>query len=58
MAENFAVFDEATANDLLATMAAIKDGGLLDPKQDETKRGLDGRLNCSIAIILNAKTNM
>lgn len=43
MAKNFAVFDESTANDLLATMAAIKDGGLLDPKQDETKRGLDGR---------------
>lgn len=43
MAENLAVFDESTANDLLATMAAIKDGGLLDPKQDETKRGLDGR---------------
>jgi len=43
MAENFAVFDEATANDLLATMAAIKDGGLLDPQQDEIKRGLDGR---------------
>ena len=43
MAENFAVFDESTANDLLATMAAIKDGGLLAPKQDQTKRGLDGR---------------
>tara|TARA_R110000868_G_scaffold84519_10_gene238242 strand:- start:3738 stop:4493 length:756 start_codon:yes stop_codon:yes gene_type:complete len=43
MAENFAVFDESTANDLLATMSAIKNGGLLDPKQDETKRGLDGR---------------
>jgi hypothetical protein len=38
-----AIFDEATAKDVLATIAAIKDGGLLDTQQSETKRGLDGR---------------
>lgn len=44
MAQELVTFDEVTANDLLATIAAIKASGLLDPNlQGEYKQGQPGQ---------------
>lgn len=44
MAEQLAVFDEATAKDVLATLAALKASGLLGPNQSsELNQGLPGQ---------------
>ena len=43
MAKDLAVFDEATAKDVLETVRALKASGLLGPQTSEVQKGLDGQ---------------